>query len=193
MSQEKNKLAIFDFSRTLANGAGEVYPGIVEEIKQLKANGWKLAVVSMSPDEEIAEDLGRVPAEPGKSLHGMFDIVVGSDTLKLINGGNADKTSRNVSNHVLAATGSSPSRAVVVGDAFTELLMAKNARMGYLHAGWDDPDKEGLRMVLGLGVPIDEVDVEMAQSIPQVAQINDRLEAELAPKKQVDDDLQPQR
>lgn len=178
-TENTTKVAIFDFSRTLAGSKG-VYEGMAEQIVELREKGYKVALVSLAPRKEIYEELAAVPAKPGESLYQQFDPVIGSEGLQMINGGRADKTSRNVVNHVLAATGGTARNTVVVGDAFTELLMAKNGRLKYLHAGWDDPDKEGLK----LGVDLDEldydaVDVEMAESIPRVEQIALRIEAAL--------------
>ena len=188
-TQEPTKLAIFDFSRTICGNEG-VYDGLVDQVKTLRENGWQVAIASLAPLQEMKDEMQRIPAEPGKSMYDLFHPIIGQEALKAINAGKADKTSRETAREIILATGASRSHTVVVGDAFTELLLAKNNGLKYLHAGWDDRNKDGLRCVCfeGSDVDISEVDVEVAQSIPCVSQISDRLEAVLEPQLEKDND-----
>ena len=124
-TENTTKVAIFDFSRTLAGSKG-VYEGMAEQIVELREKGYKVALVSLAPLEEIKNELSMVPAKPGESLFDQFHPVIGSEALRAINLGKADKMSREVVLEVMLATGGNARQSVVVGDSFTELLMAKN-------------------------------------------------------------------
>lgn len=181
------KLVIFDFSSTLAGKDG-VYHGMVDQLQELKANGWTLAIASLASRDEIVQELDEVFTDEGKPMTSLFDDhIYGSDdgkkSLRKFNSGRAIKHSKETVNGILRDTGADRRQTIVVGDAFTELLMARNGHLKYLHAGWDDRAKQGLSCAVGLDAGIDEVDVAMAQSVPAVEQLSDRLEAEIAPKK----------
>lgn len=182
--QGKNTLVIFDYSNTIAGSRG-VYDGIVEQVKELKAKGYEVAIASLAPLAEMKDELSMIPAGNGQSMFHLFNPVIGSEALRAFNNGKADKTSVETGREILAATNASRRQTIVIGDAFTEFLLAKNNGFHYLHAGWGDRDKTGLKMAVfeGSDVPITQEDVDNAQSIPTVDQISLRVEAVLHPSK----------
>jgi len=182
--QRKNTLIIFDYSNTIA-GSGGVYSGILEQVKELKAKGYQVGIASLAPFNEMKDELSMINAGTNQNMFQLFNLVIGSEALKAFNNGKADKTSVETGREILAAADASRRQTIVIGDAFTEFLLAKNNGFHYLHAGWADRDKSGLQMVVfeGSDVPITQDDVDNAQSIPTVDQISLRVEAVLHPTK----------
>ncbi len=169
-----NKLVVFDFAKTLDNGHGW-YDGLVDEVESLHANGWKMAIISLSPEAEIGASLQSKMLSCGTPLTKIFDPIAGIKALTAINSGEPNKTTKAVMEHILAVTGIDKEHTVVVGDAFTEQILANNTSTKFLHAGWGDPTKEGLQMGVSSNL-LSQEDVDNAHSIQRVSQLQASLE-----------------
>lgn len=107
------------------------YDGIVEAIKELKANGYKVAVVS-NKRQEAVEELCE------KFYKGLFDIAIGDqDGLKR-------KPEKDMVDKVLEYWNINNSEAVYVGDSEVDILTAKNSNLECICVSWGFRKKEVL-------------------------------------------------
>lgn len=107
------------------------YAGILELMAALKAEGFRLAVVSNKPDEAVrplvAEHFGA-----------LADIAMGETAQR------RRKPAPDMVNDALAALGADKSRAVYVGDSEVDIETARNAGIPCISVTWGFRDREQL-------------------------------------------------
>lgn len=100
------------------------YPGVIEGLYRLHAKGYKMGVVTSK---------GRPVVERGLRLFNidhLFDVVVTADEVE------NEKPHAEPVERALQALGSSPERAVMVGDNDTDIFSGKNAGTKTVAVGW---------------------------------------------------------
>ena len=100
------------------------YPGVIEGLYRLHAKGYKMGVVTSK---------GRPVVERGLRLFNidrLFDVVVTADDVE------NEKPHAEPVERALKALGSSPERAVMVGDNDTDIYSGKNAGTKTVAVGW---------------------------------------------------------
>ena len=107
------------------------YAGVTELMTSLKAEGFRLAVVSNKPDEA---------ARPLVAMHfgTLADVVMGETAQR------RRKPAPDMVNDALAALGADRSRAVYVGDSEVDIETAKNAGLPCISVTWGFRDREQL-------------------------------------------------
>ena len=107
------------------------YAGVLELMAALKAEGFRLAVVSNKPDEAVrplvAEHFGA-----------LADISMGETAQR------RRKPAPDMVNDALAALGADKSRAVYVGDSEVDIETARNAGIPCISVTWGFRDREQL-------------------------------------------------
>ncbi len=106
------------------------YPGVPETLKSLRAVGCKLAVVSNKFDaavKALAQDY----------FPGLMDMAAGENEA----GGVPKKPDPTMVLQTIAALGSTPDRAVYVGDSDVDLQTAKNSGLPCISVTWGFRDK----------------------------------------------------
>ena len=107
------------------------YAGVLELMAALKAEGFRLAVVSNKPDEAVrplvAEHFGA-----------LADIAMGETAQR------RRKPAPDMVNDALAALGADKSRAVYVGDSEVDIETARNAGIPCISVTWGFRDREQL-------------------------------------------------
>lgn len=110
------------------------YPGILETLEALRAMGCKLAVVSNKFDAAV-KDLAR------DYFPGLMDLAAGENEA----GGVPKKPDPTMVLQTIAALGSTPDRAVYVGDSDVDLQTAKNSGLPCISVTWGFRDEGFLR------------------------------------------------
>ncbi len=107
------------------------YAGVTELMASLKAEGFRLAVVSNKPDEA---------ARPLVAMYfgTLADVVMGESAQR------RRKPAPDMVNDALAALGADRSRAVYVGDSEVDIETAKNAGIPCISVTWGFRDREQL-------------------------------------------------
>lgn len=95
----------------------QLYPGVRACLKILKAQGYRLAIVTNKPFEFIA------PILEGLQLNGLFDLLLGGDSLP------ERKPDARPLLHVCQALNVSVEQCLMVGDSKNDILAAKAANM----------------------------------------------------------------
>jgi len=95
----------------------QLYPGVRACLKILKAQGYRLAIVTNKPFEFIA------PILEGLQLNGLFDLLLGGDSLP------ERKPDAQPLLHVCQALNVSVEQCLMVGDSKNDILAAKAANM----------------------------------------------------------------
>ena len=107
------------------------YAGVLELMATLKAEGFRLAVVSNKPDEAVrplvAQHFGT-----------LADIAMGETAQR------RRKPAPDMVNDALAALGADKSRAVYVGDSEVDIETARNAGIPCISVTWGFRDREQL-------------------------------------------------
>ena len=107
------------------------YAGVLELMAALKAEGFRLAVVSNKPDEAmrplVAQHFGA-----------LADIAMGETAQR------RRKPAPDMVNDALAALGADKSRAVYVGDSEVDIETARNAGIPCISVTWGFRDREQL-------------------------------------------------
>ena len=110
----------------------EPYPGIIDLLKNLQANGIKCAVISNKPDRAT-----KLLAE--KKFSGMLSLAVGeSETVK------AKPDPAGVL-FAMKECGGIPEETLYVGDSEVDIITAKNAGMTSIGVAWGFRDAETLK------------------------------------------------
>ena len=99
------------------------YPGIIEVLRDLKAAGYKTAVVSNKADENVARLVDQYFA-------GLFDVSVGGRD------GVPRKPARDLVDIALSELGVSADEAVYVGDSDIDVATAKNSGLPMVTVLW---------------------------------------------------------
>lgn len=110
------------------------YPGVLETLKALRLRGCKLAVVSNKFDaavKALAQDY----------FPGLMDLAAGENEAA----GVPKKPDPTMVLRTIAAMGSTPDRAVYVGDSDVDLLTAKNSGLPCVSVTWGFRDKPFLQ------------------------------------------------
>jgi phosphoglycolate phosphatase len=108
------------------------YPGITELLVRLKADGLRLAVLSNKYDAAAKHIIDHY-------FHGLFDCVYGESEIC--------KRKPDISGFTLICgdTGCTPEDAVVIGDAPTDINVAKNAGASSISVSWGYRSREVLK------------------------------------------------
>jgi phosphoglycolate phosphatase len=107
------------------------YPGVVELLRELKKEGYALAIVSNKLDSAVKE-LSQVYFE------GIVTVAIGDQP------GMAKKPAPDMVNAALEKLGKTKEHAVYVGDSDVDLSTAKNAGLPCISVLWGFRDKEFL-------------------------------------------------
>ena len=107
------------------------YAGVLELMAALKAEGFRLAVVSNKPDEAV-----RPLVE--EHFGALADIAMGETAQR------RRKPAPDMVNDALAALGADKSRAVYVGDSEVDIETARNAGIPCISVTWGFRDREQL-------------------------------------------------
>lgn len=132
--EEKVKKVLADFKKYYGEHCADKtrpYEGIVELILQLRADGFKTAVVSNKADFAVQELCEQYFPK-------MFDYVVGERE------GVRKKPAPDSVNEVLKQLGVEREKTVYVGDSEVDVLTAKNAQMNHIIVEWGFRDGEYL-------------------------------------------------
>ncbi len=132
--EEKVKKVLADFKKYYGEHCADKtkpYEGIVELILQLRADGFKTAVVSNKADFAVQELCEQYFPK-------MFDYVVGERE------GVRKKPAPDSVNEVLRQFGMKKTQAVYVGDSEVDVETAKNAKMNHIIVEWGFRDREYL-------------------------------------------------
>lgn len=116
-----------------------LFPGIVEVLDALQADGWRLAIATGKSRRGVRATLGQ---------HGLLDRFVSVQTPDTA----AGKPSPDMVYRALAETGVEASATVVVGDTAYDMMMASNAGVIGLGVAWGYHDREALRASGALAV-----------------------------------------
>ena len=107
------------------------YAGVLELMAALKAEGFRLAVVSNKPDEAVRPLVA-------KHFGALADIAMGETAQR------RRKPAPDMVNDALAALGADKSRAVYVGDSEVDIETARNAGIPCISVTWGFRDREQL-------------------------------------------------
>lgn len=132
--EEKAKKVLADFKKYYGEHCADKtkpYEGIAELILQLRADGFKTAVVSNKADFAVQELCEQYFPK-------MFDYVVGERE------GVRKKPAPDSVNEVLRQLGMKKTQAVYVGDSEVDVETAKNAKMNHIIVEWGFRDREYL-------------------------------------------------
>jgi len=133
-SERKVKEVLADFKKYYGEHCADKtkpYEGVVELILQLRASGFKTAVVSNKADFAVQELCEQYFPK-------MFDYVVGERE------GVRKKPSPDSVNEVLRQLEMEKTQAVYVGDSEVDVETAKNAQMNHVIVEWGFRDREYL-------------------------------------------------
>ena len=99
-----------------------LFPGIVELLDELLAEGWRLAVCTNKP------------VVPARAVLAHFDV---SEKFLAVGGGDSFPTRKPDPAHLLATMGlAGGGRAVMIGDHANDMLAARGAGIPAIFAGW---------------------------------------------------------
>lgn len=107
------------------------YAGVRELMRELKAEGWRVAVVSNKPDEAV---------KPLVELHfsGLYDLALGETAAR------RRKPAPDMADDALEMLGAEKCRAVYVGDSEVDVETARNAGMAGIAVSWGFRDRAQL-------------------------------------------------
>jgi len=118
------KLVIFDVSGTLDNGAGQLYDGIQELLRDLHAAGVKIALATQLARSGLNDFIAR------ENLQGILTATVCAGEANY-------KPHPEMIDLLLIETGVEPADALMVGDSSGDILMAKAAKISSCAVSWD--------------------------------------------------------
>lgn len=100
------------------------YDGAIDALRELRAMGLALCVISNKPDDDAKAAVSRFFG------YDMFDLTAGGSE------GTPLKPDPTLALRLVASVESSPERAVLVGDTHIDIETAKNAGMASIGAAW---------------------------------------------------------
>ena len=133
-TEEKVKEVLADFKKYYGEHCADKtkpYDGIIELIQELRANGYRTAVVSNKADFAVQELCKQYFPK-------LFDYVVGERE------GVRKKPAPDSVNEVLRQLNMEKAQAVYIGDSEVDVETAKNAQMNHIIVEWGFRDREYL-------------------------------------------------
>ncbi|WP_086841042.1 HAD-IA family hydrolase [Amycolatopsis kentuckyensis] len=118
-------------------GEVQVFPGVTELLVTLRARGLRLAIATGKSGpraRSLLDDLGLLP---------FFEHVIGSDEVA------RPKPAPDIVRHALNLMDVPPERAIMIGDAPTDLASARGAGVASAAALWAPPDDIGELLAAG--------------------------------------------
>lgn len=211
MPVKEKKLLIFDFNGTL-EGRGKLYPGVGDMLKKLHESGeYAMAIVSNGDSRSIKKILQRESdeacAKGTVNYEQYFDVIMGAAEIAKANKGVTDKTNPKVvdaileecSYHLKENETINPHNGAVIGDSWSEHLLAKRNGMGFVYAGWHDiannePVKSGLMLIPASedsgNIGITKNDISEAFTAERVSELPEKIN-KLLNRRDVTSDLTP--
>ena len=129
---ERFRLAYADHYLTLDTTPPPLFPGVVDGLEALRAAGYRLAVATGKSRRGLQRALA------GHAWQDYFEITRCADET-------ASKPDPRMLHEILARCGVAVDRALMIGDATFDLLMARNAQMDAVAVGYGAQPLERLR------------------------------------------------
>lgn len=120
-----------DYYEVHCNDKTKAYDGVLKLLKELKSEGYRLAIVSNKPDSAV-KDLNRI------YFQDLVEVAIGEKE------GMAKKPSPDMVFAALKELSMSPEGAVYIGDSDVDILTARNAGLPCISVLWGFRDRKFL-------------------------------------------------